>query len=59
MGVTADVMARDSQTSTGYWEVVQDALAFLVRSMLVRCYDEKNYSQLYEHVRNLRGQVWP
>ena len=58
MGVTADVMARDSQTSTGYWEIFQDALADLVRIMLVRCYDEKNYPQLYEHVRNLRGQAW-
>ena len=57
-GVTADVLARDSQTSSGYWEIVQDALADLVRIMLVRCYDEQNYPQLYEHVRNLRGQVW-
>ena len=57
-GVTADVLARDSQTSSGYWEIVQDALADLVRIMLVRCYDEKNYPQLYQHVRNLRGQVW-
>ena len=58
MGVTADVMARDSRTSTGYWEIVQDALADFVRIMLVRCYDEKNYPRLYDHVRNLRGQVW-
>ena len=57
-GVTADVLARDSQTSSGYWEIVQDALADLVRIMLVRCYDEQHYPQLYEHVRNLRGQVW-
>ena len=47
MGVAADVMARDSQTSTRYWEIVQDALADLVRIMLVRCYDEKNYPQLF------------
>ena len=43
LGVTADVMTRDSQASTGYWEIVQDSLADLVRIMLVRCYDDKNY----------------
>ena len=43
LGVTGDVMTRDSQASTGYWEIVQDSLADLVRIMLVRCYDEKNY----------------
>jgi hypothetical protein len=58
MGVAADVMARGSQTSTGYWEIVQDALADFVRIMPERCYDEKNYPQLYEHVRNLRGEAW-
>ena len=58
MGVTGDVMARDSQSSAGYWEIVQDALADLVRIMMVRCYDEENFPQLYRHVRDLRGQVW-
>ena len=58
IGVTADVMAGDSQTSTGYWEIFQDALADLVRIMMVRCCDEKTYPQMYEQVRNLRGQVW-
>ena len=58
LGVTADVMARDSQASAGYWEIVRDALADLVRIMLIRCYDEVNHKQLYDHVRGLRGQVW-
>ena len=50
-------MVRSSQSSAGYWEVVQDALADLVRIMLARCYDEKNHKVLYDHVRGLRGQV--
>ena len=58
LGVTADVMARDSQASAGYWEIVRDALSDLVRIMLIRCYDEANHKQLYDHVRDLRGQVW-
>ena len=58
MNVTADVMTRDSQASTGYWEIVRDALADLVRIMLLRCYDEANYKQLYDHVHGLRGLVW-
>ena len=58
MGVTADVMTRDSQSSTGYWEIVRDALADLVRIMLLRCYDEANHKQLFDHVLGLRGQVW-
>ena len=37
--------------------MVQDALADLVRIMLVRCYDEKNHKALYDHVRGLRGQA--
>ena len=56
-GVTADVMVRTSQSSAGYWEVVQDALADLVRIMLARCYDEKNYKALYDYARGGRGQV--
>ena len=58
MGITADVLTRDSQASAGYWEIVQDALADLVRIMLLRCYDEQHYPQLYRHCRNLRGEVW-
>ena len=41
MGLTADVLMRDSQSSSGYLDVVQDALADLVRIMLGRCYDQK------------------
>jgi hypothetical protein len=58
MGVTGDVMTRDSQASAGYWEIVQDALSDLVRIMLVRCFDEENYPILYNHCKDLRGQVW-
>ena len=58
MGITADVLTRDSQASTGYWEIVQDALADLVRIMLLRCYDQQHCPQLYHHCRKLRGQVW-
>jgi hypothetical protein len=58
MNVTGDIMTRDSQVSAGYWEIVQDALADLVRIMLVRCFDEENHKLLYDHCRNLRGQVW-
>ena len=46
MGVTADVMVRDSQLSSGYWEIQQEALADLVRIMVHRCYDEENYKDL-------------
>ena len=58
MGVTADVMTRDSQASSGYWEIVQDALADLVRIMLKKCFDKKENPHLYAHCRGLRGQVW-
>lgn len=58
LGVTGDVMARDSQASTGYWEIVQDSLADLVRIQLSRCYDQENYPDLYNSVRNCRGAVW-
>ena len=58
MGVTADGMARDSQASSGYWEIVRGALADLVRIMMDRCFDHANYPDLYDHVRGLRGQVW-
>ena len=57
MNVTADVMARDCQSSAGYWEITQDALADLVRIMLERCFDP-SYVELYENCRNLRGDVW-
>ena len=39
-------------------DIVQDALADLVRIMLVRCYDQDNFPLLYDHCRNLRGEVW-
>ena len=58
LGVTADVLTRDSQTSSGYWEIAQDSLADLVRVMLTRCYDEKGYPELYRQCRGLRGEVW-
>ena len=58
LGAPADVMTRGSQASAGYWEIVRDALSDLVRIMLIRCYDEANHKQLYDHVRDLRGQVW-
>ena len=58
MGVTADVMVRDSQASAGFWEVTRDALADLVRIQLLRCYDDVNYPELYKAVRGLRGDVW-
>ena len=58
MNVTADVMARGSQGSSGYWDIVRDSLADLVRIMLTRCHDPENYPLLYEQVRDLRGQVW-
>ena len=58
MGVTADVMTRDSQGSSGYWEIVRDALADLVRIMLARCFDKVNHKMLYEHVCGLRGDLW-
>ena len=59
MGVTGDVMVRDSQASGGFWEITQDALADLVRIMLLRCFDEKNFPELYRGVRGARGgQVW-
>ena len=57
MGVTADIMVRDSQMSSGYWDIVQEALADLVRIMVARCFDEQNHKDLYDHVRGLRGQV--
>ena len=57
-GVTADVMCRDLQFAAGYWEVVQDSLADLVRVMRDRCFDTGyDKGMLYEHVRGLRGQV--
>ena len=56
MGLSGDVMVRDSQASSGYWEIVRDALADLVRIMLVRCYDQEHYPQLYNHCRGLRGE---
>ena len=56
MGITADVLTRDSQASSGYWEIVRDSLADLVRIQMHRCYDEENHKALYEHVRGLMGR---
>ena len=56
-GVTADVMMRDSDASTGYWDIVQDACADLTRVMLRRCHDEENHKELYDYCRGLRGQI--
>ena len=53
-----DVMARDSQASAGYWEIVQDALADVVRVMLSRCFDAQQYPTLAAHCTNLRGEMW-
>ena len=58
MGVTADVMARDSQPSSGFWEIVQDSLADVVRVMLGRCFQPDEYPELVKHCRNLRGELW-
>ena len=58
LGVTADVLTRDSQGSTGYWDIVKGALADLVRVMLYRCFDAVHHKQLYDQVRGLRGEVW-
>ena len=58
MGITGDVMARDSQASAAYWAIVQDSLADLMRIILARCFDKQSHNSLYGHVRGLRGQVW-
>ena len=58
MKLIGDVMARDSQASAGYWEIVQDALADVVRIMLSRCFDEERYPELAAHCRDLRGEMW-
>ena len=58
-GVTADVITRDSQGSSGYWEIVQDSLADLIRIQQGRCYDKEGHPDLYNYVRGLRGgAVW-
>ena len=56
-GLPAHVYTRSKQDTTAYWDHVQDALADLVRIMLQRCFDEKEYPELYKHCRNLRGEV--
>ena len=38
--LTADVLMRHSQVSTGYWDVVQDTGADVVRVMMARCHDK-------------------
>jgi hypothetical protein len=58
LGITADILMRDSQASSGYWEGIQDALADLVRIQLDRCFDEEGHPDLHRHCRDLRGRVW-
>ena len=59
LGITADILTRDSQGAAGYWEIVQDSLADLVRIQLGRCYDKEGHPGLYNYVRGLRGgAVW-
>ena len=58
LGVTADVLTRDSQTSAGYWDIVQDSLADVVRIMLTRCFDEQGHPELHRQCRGLRGEFW-
>ena len=57
-GLPAHVYTRSKQDTTAYWDHVQDALADLVRIMLQRCFDKSSYPELYEHCRNLRGEVF-
>ena len=49
--ITADVLMRHSQVSTGYWDVVQDTGADVVRVMMLRCHDKENFPHLYQRVR--------
>lgn len=58
MGLTGDILARDSQASAGYWEIVQDSLADLVRIMADRCHDEEGHPQLHNYCRGMRGNAW-
>ena len=43
MGVTADVMTRDSQVSSGHWERLRDCLAGLARIQMDRCFAEVSH----------------
>ena len=54
MGITADILTRDSQGSSSYWDIVHDSLADLVRIQLERCFDKENHEELYEHCREQR-----
>ena len=58
MGLTADVLTRTNQSTETFWEDVQNALADVVRVMLTRCYDQEHFPTLYNHCRDLRGEVW-
>ena len=57
-GVTADVMARTSQLTAGYWEIAQDALVDVVRLMMQRCNDAEGYPELFKYVHGLHGQPY-
>ena len=57
-GVTADVMARSSQLSCGFWDATQDALADLVRIITNCCCDVGGaYPELHQHSQSLSGQA--
>ena len=54
-GITADIMTRDYQGSSGFYDNHQDALADLVRIQLGRSFDKEGHPDLYHHVRGMRG----
>ena len=58
MGITADMLTRDLQASQRYWGIEQDALADLVRIILLRCYDQEQSLTLCRHCCDLCGEVW-
>ena len=51
-------MPRSSLPS-GYWEIVQDSLADLMRIMLVRCFDAEGHPEVFtpEHIQILEGEL--
>ena len=57
-GVTADVMARSSQVSSGYYEVIRDGQADVCRVMLDRCFDPAWDPELYQVCRGMKEEVW-
>ena len=57
LGVTADVLMRHSQVTSGYWEIVRDALADLVRVQMAKCHDREGHPDLYKAVRDAHGDA--